>query len=908
MHRLRPLQALFAVLVMLFAMSSTPAIADTTGTIKGTVFDDGGLEIPGVSLIVSSPSLIGGAQQQTTGLDGRFIFPMLPPGMYNLLVEKPGFATVEHTNLQVLIGRNVTLAIEMALQTTEEEILVVDSRPTLDTEQTSRGEVLSKDFLERIPAGRSYQSVVQSAAGVTGGSNPNMGGASYNENTYMLDGVVITDPVTGTFSVNFNFDAIEQIEVLTGAFDAEYGQNLGGQINIVTETGGNTLEFQTNVWYDTANWSPRLDARYAADGAELAPTGFDSLYSTLQISSKVSGPIVRDKAWFIVSYEMARSLIANVGVDLPRDYEGHYLLAKVTTQPTAAHRFTAMLQADPTTIDNIKQSDRFVEPEAQMRQAQGGFVLSGQWDWFYSPEIFAESKATIQKSYIEASGVPCTQDDALAYHPCEPDEVENYIDYQTPGRLGISNAFDSENAYYYQFDDRWRVRFESKVSMLQREFFGYHDLKAGLEYDWLTWDWVVGYPGNLYFVDLNEIPYDPDTFENYYWIESTAPFHNIQGGWHVGAFLQDVYKPVDNLTFRYGLRWDRSVMSADTGQKVVDVSVLGPRFYMAWDPWGDERTVVRGGYGRFNSISNLGVANDLSQSGFGYKLFVGELFDNFTSSSVEEADQVPLENTNRVGEHLTAPHSDEFTIGGARELYQDLVFDVNFSAKFTSNVYVFDETNVVWDQDGYSFIGTSNGNTAQYLRLRTPTVSRRDYYQTDISLKKNFSDRWQLLSTYSYVVSRGTIQTGSDAGLAIPPQYELKYGNLPTDIRHQIKMAGSYDFPNDPWTTRLGFQFSYFSGYPVTRYYYTVGYGGNAQLKDHVGTYARTEPTYYIDLMAQQAIDVRRGKLWLIGQVQNAINAQQADSVNTGIGTQNRWFIYSRQSPLQIALSLKYEY
>ena len=121
-------------------------------------------------------------------------------------------------------------------------------------------------------------------------------------------------------------------------------------------------------------------------------------------------------------------------------------------------------------------------------------------------------------------------------------------------------------------------------------------------------------------------------------------------------------------------------------------------------------------------------------------------------------------------------------------------------------------------------------------------------------------------------------------------------------------MAGSYDFPNDPWTTRLGFQFSYFSGYPVTRYYYTVGYGGSAQLKDHVGTYARTEPTYYIDLMAQQAIDVRRGKLWLVGQVQNAINAQQADSVNTGIGTQNRWFIYSRQSPLQIALSLKYEY
>ena len=162
----------------------------------------------------------------------------------------------------------------MIAQVAGEELIVEDSRPTLDTEQTSRGEVLSKDFLDRIPAGRSYQSVISSTPGVIGGGNPNVAGAGYNENTYMLDGVVITDPVTGTFSVNFNFDAIEQIEVLTGAFDPEYGQNLGGQINIVTETGGNTLEFLTNIWYETANWSPKMDARYAADGAELRSDRF----------------------------------------------------------------------------------------------------------------------------------------------------------------------------------------------------------------------------------------------------------------------------------------------------------------------------------------------------------------------------------------------------------------------------------------------------------------------------------------------------------------------------------------------------------------------------------------------------------------------------------------------------------
>ena len=113
------------------------------------------------------------------------------------------------------------------------------------------------------------------AAGVTGGSNPNVGGASSNENTYMLDGVNITDPVTGTFSMNFNFNAIEQAEVLTSAFDPEYGVNLGGVINIVTDSGGNTLEFQASSYYTNGNWSPKLDARLAADGAQLGPTDFD---------------------------------------------------------------------------------------------------------------------------------------------------------------------------------------------------------------------------------------------------------------------------------------------------------------------------------------------------------------------------------------------------------------------------------------------------------------------------------------------------------------------------------------------------------------------------------------------------------------------------------------------------------
>jgi hypothetical protein len=354
---------LLLLLMVLALMLPSAAMAGiTTGAIKGTTVDEGGLPIPGVLLTVRSEALIGGAQQRYSDDSGRFAFFELPPGLYELSSEKAGFAKVVKPNLQVNIGRTMNLTIELPLMQAGEEIIVEESRPTIDTEQTSKGEVLSREFLQRMPTGRSYQSAVSAAPGVTGGSNPNVAGAGDDENTYMLDGVNITDPVTGTFSMNFNFDAIEQLEVLTNALDPEYGEGLGGVINIVTQSGSNRLEFDTRVWIENANWSPKMDARYAADGMEIAPTAFDSQWEWYQITTKISGPIIRDKAWFILSYEWDRTLIANVGIDLPRDYDAHYLLGKITFQPNAAHRFTFLGHTDPTTIDNTAQSTATSSP------------------------------------------------------------------------------------------------------------------------------------------------------------------------------------------------------------------------------------------------------------------------------------------------------------------------------------------------------------------------------------------------------------------------------------------------------------------------------------------------------------------------------------------------------------------
>jgi hypothetical protein len=905
----RTLLVLLFPLAMLFG---TPALAQQTGTIKGVTIDDGGLAVPGVLMTVESPNLIGGTQQRETDAQGRFLFTKLPPGVYMVRAEMAGFSTVEYPNIQVLLGRTVALTVDMKLLEAGMEIIVEDDSPPIDTETTQRATVMSEEFLDRVPTGRDYLSAVSAAPGVIGGGNPNMGGAAYNENTYMIDGVNITDPVTGTFSLNFNFDAIQQLEVVTGAFDAEHSTNLGGIINITTRSGGNQLEFESNIYYESANWSPKMDGRYAADGVQLSPTGFDSEFTTYSINGLVGGPIVRDKAWFIISYSGVRSLISNVGVELPRDYEGHYIYGKLTAQPVPAHRVTAIFQADPTTVDNMVQNSRFVRPEAQARQTQGGFVVGANWDWFLSPEVFVESKATYQRSYIEIASVPCTHSQELGYHPCNPDETEGTNDFETPGRVGINNAFDSENYGYFYLDDRERYRVETKGSLLQRNIPvlpGTHDFKAGVEADVLRQDQVQGYNGNLLYYDLNRVAYDPNSLENYYWVETTGSFQKIQRGEHYGAFVQDVYKPIDNLTFRLGLRYDRSIMRSNTDQAVVNVGVFGPRFYTAWDPWGDEKTKISGGYGRFNSIGNLGVASPLSNTGYGSKLFLGEPWGNYTNSNTSSNSLSPLENTNRIHDGLTAPHSDEFTLGAERAIIDDLVFAVGFTGKFTRNIYIYDETNVIWDQDGYAYVGTGNGQIESLFRLRTPDVSRRDYYQTDVQLRKRWADRWLLQSTYSYTVSRGTILNASAAGLAVPPQAEYSYGNLSTDIRHQVKTSAAWDLPNDPWTTTVGLQLQYYSGYPISRYYYGSGYGGNTLLRSDLGTYTRTEPVFYLDIQARQKFDVRKGNFAAVFTLSNAINAQQPEWVSGGwINSQNRWVVGARQRPVQAQVGLEYQF
>lgn len=910
-----PLLVLAAAIIALFA--SVPALAQTTGQLRGQVTDVDDFPVPRVSLKLEGDTLIGGAQTKEADANGNYFFVELPPGTYKLTATKDGFATVVLTNIGINVGTTTRQNIVVEESEAGETIEVVGAPQVVDVEDTSRGQVLTKEFLERIPTGRSYQSAVQMANGVVGGANPSMAGSAYNENTYMLDGATITDPVTGTFSANFNFDAIQQIEVLLGGFMPEYGQSLGGIVNIVTESGTNNLEFDTSAYYTNGNWRPRKDARYTADGFQLAPTDFDSQFEQLQIAGNVSGPIVRDRAWFMLSYQNSRSLIARTGIPIPRDFDSQQLVTKLTAQPNSEHRLTAMFRMETTTVDNLLQSDIYTKPEAQARQYQTNFSTQLRWQWFLGSEANLDTQIVIQKQALEQGSVPCTHNINLGYHPCRPGDEENDVDWTTPGRLGSYGAYDSVAYPFFQFDDRLIYRASSKLTLLSLEdpMGGTHDVKIGVEGAQTIWDRLMGYNGNMYYVDLNGVGWDPLSFENYYRVETSGPVAYQTAGSQWNFFAQDSWKPVSNLVIKGGIRFDNSVMRNDVGDPVVAQSLWGPRLYASWDPFGDQKTKIAGGYGRFNDAGRLGVADFVRQSSFGTKLWLGEYFGgngDFASSQDTMYSYSPRENPAVAHDTLRAPRADEFTFMIQREIIRDVGISTEGSYKMTRFIYEPDETNLIYDQDGSAVIGSRLGdNLVSYPRLRTPELARRNYFQWDTTLYKVFSRRWFASGTYTYTISTGSSTQSLSGSFMNDQQTQYNYGRLlETDIRHMVKAYGSWRLPTDPWNQTIGFTFEYYSGNPLERFYASEGIGGvNYDLRIRPrGLYTRFPPEWSVGLKLSQELDVRKGKVVLDAQLLNAFNARAPISFLGAFYSENRLLATQRQDPIRVQLGAQYKF
>ncbi len=242
-----------AFLLALLLASSSLYAQETTGTVRGRIVDAQGLAIPGVTVTVTGTQ---GAKSAVSDAEGRFNIPFLTPGVYTLSAELQGFKTVTHAGANVGLGQTLDVPLTMQVGGLSETINVSGAPTVIDTTSTTTGAVLGSDMLNQVPVGRRLSDTLYIAPGVSssgsaGSANPSMAGGSGLDNQYVIDGVNVTNQGYGAFgaySIEFGslgngtpFDFLQEVQVKTGGYEAEFGQSTGGIVNVVTKSGSNTI-------------------------------------------------------------------------------------------------------------------------------------------------------------------------------------------------------------------------------------------------------------------------------------------------------------------------------------------------------------------------------------------------------------------------------------------------------------------------------------------------------------------------------------------------------------------------------------------------------------------------------------------------------------------------------------------
>ncbi|HEX8773640.1 MAG TPA: TonB-dependent receptor [Pyrinomonadaceae bacterium] len=277
----------------------------TTGVIEGSVVDQAGAVVPGVSVEVKNLGT-NFVKTLTTSEDGRFVFLQLPPGDYSLTASKQGFATLVQERFPLTVGQAISLSLSMKVSDVEERV-TVSAIPTIDTIKTESSTTLNERAVNNLPVlGRKFEDLLTLTPGVSVVQGPDgdeitFAGQRGVFNNISLDGGDYNNGFFGEqaggqrAAIDIPLEAVQEFQVVATGASAEFGRTAGGVINVITKSGTN--EFHGNLFHFQRL---RALASNTSDGRPL--TGFHRE----QFGGTIGGPISRDRVFFFGAFEQIR--------------------------------------------------------------------------------------------------------------------------------------------------------------------------------------------------------------------------------------------------------------------------------------------------------------------------------------------------------------------------------------------------------------------------------------------------------------------------------------------------------------------------------------------------------------------------------------------------------------------------
>jgi len=301
-----------ALAVALLLLAPFAALAQTTGTIEGQITDQSGAALPGVTVELTG-ARIQGTKTTVTAADGRYRFLSLTPGDYTVTASLAGFGKVQK-KATVTLDAHVEANMQMALSTTA-EVTVTGEAPLIDSTSTTSGSNYSGKVIDKLPlSSRNYADVVFTQPGVQADNGETQGrslaisiyGSTSAENQFVIDGVNTTNVVKGIQGKDINNEFIQEVEVKTSGYQAEYGRNTGGVVNVITKSGGNEFHGGIFGYYNNLSLASSQKITITPDYSQLGNAQSDTL-ATKNTRSEggldLGGFMVKDRVWFFGAYD-----------------------------------------------------------------------------------------------------------------------------------------------------------------------------------------------------------------------------------------------------------------------------------------------------------------------------------------------------------------------------------------------------------------------------------------------------------------------------------------------------------------------------------------------------------------------------------------------------------------------------
>jgi hypothetical protein len=915
--------------------------ASQTGTINGRVADDSGAVLPGVTVTITSPSMMG-AQSTVTNEQGLYRFPAVPPGTYAISYELPGFSTLRREGIAISLGFTATVNVELGVAALQETVTVTGESPVIDTSATRVQQNFQLEELNSIPNARDMWALLAvtpavqmtridvggNRAGTQTGYTAYGFGGQDQQVRVLVEGINTTEG-TGGAGFYFDYGSFEEVFIGTAGQGAEM-PHPGVQTQLLGKSGGNN--FQGGVyldWYNNSLQGSNIPGEWteptAFNNNPIRP-GSNEIGTYRDVNVNLGGPIKQDRLWWYASYRDQFNAVEQVNFLFDGTFDTRLwnLSGKGTYQLGQNHKLIGYYQWGQKIQPNRLWSGSYTyaSPDFTRRQDSGSWVYKGEWNGTLSQNMYVEARYGEFGYYFPQLGYtdePWRHDTQTRV--AEGGDFRWQQDRQRRQATGAATLFNDGflgGSHSFKFggevnlEGQWNAVEQIKAQNLEHEFN--NGVASRIRIGFPTASGPLGSLG------------------------SRGDILSIAKLDHYNVFLSDTFTR-GRVTLNLGLRYDHYTshipeqlqLASTTAGFSLPAGTFPAQTFFTWDSvvpragavfdlMGDGRTVVKANYGYFKHNPGPGIAASGNPNQNEKDLLYtwddlnGDRLFQFGEHGTLLRDRTGAGGV-QIDPNISQPYTHEFSTFIERQLTETLGVRGGFVYKTNDNLWQTyqpfrgpDTYSVPFnftDRGEDGALNTSDDRVLQFLgiprALLTPATATQIVQNVDatgrfktveLAANKRLRDRWSAGAGFSYTWTE---------------EYEDQYASnrvSPSNFPQSPNDTSFHEFTNwgfrlfgtfeAPYGIRLSPVFRHQSGQPFGRTLTVTapascncGYSTlntTTILMEPLGT-RRMDNVNIFDVRAEKVVSLARTRLRVFADLFNLTNSHAVEIQSWATGT-----------------------